>query len=170
MQVFPLSATGLPIDILCGTPTDTYCVSGCTPYPVPNPTLVYNAFGAPVHYQIPLPTGVYFGWLTFNEPNKTGAGQRLLSVQINSGQKSLPIDVFALTGGDNKSYKFTFIGYVDTNVLDIVVTSQMGANPILSEITIAGAAIDQSILQAWVPFVTNTQQSRLWAGSVINKQ
>ena len=151
LGVFPLVSANLPIKIFCGSSTDTYCVSGCTSYtdtklPPTNPTLVYNPFGGPIHYQVPLPTGVYFGWITFIEPNKTAAGQRLLSVQINGGQKSLPVDIFSLAGGDDKIYQFTFIGQVDTNVLDFVVTSQPGANPIISQITIVGAAIDKQIL------------------------
>lgn len=147
--VFPIAyPANLPIDILCGSPLDTFCISGCTKYtdvklPPPYINLVY---GPIIHYRIPLPTGVYFGWLTFVEPNKTASGQRMLSVSINGQPPSIPLDIFQLAPGDDITFKSTFIGTVSTNVLDIVITSNPGQNAILSEIVIVGTALDQQIL------------------------
>lgn len=151
LSIFPLTQ-GQPITILAGSATDrNYLGVPCTgapawtcPYsdamlPAAYPTLRY---GLSVHYSIPVPAGVYVGWITFVEPNKTAAGQRLMTVSIQ-GQTSAPLDAFALAGGDDKPYKFPFLAIVSTNVLDIVVAGTLG-NAVISAIDVAGQKIDAS--------------------------
>jgi hypothetical protein len=148
LSILPL-APAQPVSIVAGAATDSQCQQ--ITYPATGWTLKYTdanlpapytslCFGPTLHYRIPLPSGVYVGWLTFVEPSKTAVGQRLQTVSIQ-GQVSAPIDVFGLATGQDKPYKFLFVAIVSTGILDIQIVSQVGSYAVLSGIDAAGVPI-----------------------------
>ena len=159
LSVFPLFPQQLPIQILCGSATDQYFVGTSKPpatcslgagisctytdanLPAMYPTLRY---GLTVHYRIPVQAGVYIGFLDFVEPNKTAAGQRLMSITVN-GETSDPIDVFALAPGDDVLYRLPFLAVAQVGIIDVTITGVAG-NAILSGIEIAGAPLTAGLL------------------------
>lgn len=151
LAVFPLSGQ-LPIQVACGTtPTELYLVNPATSFayptataPNPNlpaafPTLRWCSTGVPCHYRIPVQPGVYILFLDFVEPTKTGPGQRSQFVTIQ-GQQSLPMDIFALAGGEFINYRAPFLAVAEVGVIDIQITATLG-NAIISGIEIAGAPL-----------------------------
>ncbi len=148
--------TLIPFQILCGSATDKYFQGSTFVWPSGAPdtalpssylTLRFTApatavtLPPPLHYRITqLSLATYIGALVFVEPNKTAAGQRIVTVTVQ-GQVSEPIDIFALVGRD-VAYVFPFVATVNVGVLDITITGLTG-NPILSAIQI-NAALDST--------------------------
>lgn len=122
-----------PTILLAGSAADSQCVGAEFKYsdaklPVNYPTL---CFGPTVHYQLQFPPGLYAGSLIFVEPNRTAAGQRLMTVSVQ-GQTSPQLDIFAQVGLD-KVLAFPFLALVSAGTLDILVTGNVG-NAVLSGI------------------------------------
>lgn len=151
LSVFPL-VQAQPVTILSGSATDKYFVGISFTYTDSNlPSAFPSIRYAPtVHYRIPLQAGTYFGWITFVEPNKTVAGQRLLTVSVQ-GQVSDPIDIFYLAPGRDVLFRQPFICIVTTNVCDINVAGLSGQNAVVSGIDLAGTAIGNQILNLTIP-------------------
>lgn len=147
LAAFPAGAQQLPITIACGSATDQYFVGTSYAYSDAKLPVIYPAlrFGPTVHYRIPVQPGVYVGFLDFVEPNKTAAGQRLMSVQIDNGASSLPIDLFASAPGDDVVFRVPFISVAQVGVVDILITGVSG-NAVLSGIEIAGAPLTTGLL------------------------
>ncbi len=131
----PLAAAQALV-IQAGGPGDAYYSGATAAYtdaalPVPFTTLRY---GVSVHYSIPIAPGAYAGTLVFVEPNKTAAGQRVITITIQ-GQASGPVDVFALSGGDDKVFRWPFFAVVSAGLLDIRIDGLLG-NAVVSSIGI----------------------------------
>lgn len=92
------AAQSLTLD--AGAPGDQYYSAGSVAYTIPAgapPGLATLRYGPSFTYAIPLANGSYTVALTFVEPNKTAAGQRVFTVTEN-GQTSPPLDVFMMAG------------------------------------------------------------------------
>lgn len=115
--------------------------------PAAFPTL---RFGPSLHYRIPVPAGYYQGTLTFVEPNRTAAGQRL-EVWSVMGQSSAPLDVFASAGGADVVLTVPWVALVGSGLLDIQITGQAGSYAVLSAISWKPAQIFP-----WIVVLTET--------------
>jgi len=105
-------------------------------------------FGSSFRYDVPvLSSGPYFVQLIFKEPNKTAAGQRVFTVDIN-GQTSPPIDVFA-AAGINTAYTLPAWAWATWPMLHIQFTATTG-NAIVSEIRISAISlVNPFVVTAW---------------------
>lgn len=138
------SATDQYVVGTTGTPPGTACPAQSAPpctwtFTTPNlpaafPTMRWSE--TTIHYRIPVPIGLYIGELDFVEPSQVAAGERTLSVTINNGPASDPIDVFALAGGENILYRYLFFAPADVGIVDVVVRAITGTYAILSGIQI----------------------------------
>jgi hypothetical protein len=142
-----LPAFSQPIVIQCGSPTDQYFVGGVGAWKMPlAPPLAFLRYGTPnMSYVFTLPNGIYNVTLVMAEPNKTAANQRVFTVAAN-GQTSAPLDLFALTGGDNIPYTLQLNG--------VVVAGQAGAGLLkLPFAATAGNAVASLIMISPAPSV-----------------
>ena len=151
LSVLPLTPAQ-NVTIVAGSATDAnYLGLPCASYPAAGWTCAYSdaslpaafptlRYGQVVHYSVPTAPGVYVGWVTLVEPNKTAAGQRLLTITVQ-GQTSAPVDVFACAGGADLPCRFLFLAVSAVGTIDIQITGTLG-NAVVSEIDWAGFVID----------------------------
>jgi len=98
--------------------------------PVPYRSLRY---GAAFSYTLPLAAGAYSITLKFLEPNKTGGGQRVFTVSVNSSQAIAGLDLYSVAGG-LKPYDRTFAATSNGQIrLDFSATA---GNAVLSAIQV----------------------------------
>lgn len=123
-----------PGGIAC--PAGTLCTWTYTDTSLPAewPTLRY---GPLIHYRLSVPVGLYVGMLHFVEPNKSAAGQRLMTAVVNGSPASDPIDVWSLAGGAKDAhYGWVFFADAATGIVDVQLNGLNGQNAILSGLEI----------------------------------
>ncbi len=114
-------------------------------------TLRYGVNGAAFSYNIPVAPGAYQVKLSFVEPNKTAAGQRLFTVSVN-GQQSPVLDVFSLAGGQQQVYVVNYfamasVGFIQLDFKPVMGGATPGAkavpvgNPIVSRIELTPISV-----------------------------
>ena len=130
------------VSVPCPNPPVTASPGWTCAYSDPSLPVLWRTlrYGPTVHYSIPVAPGVYIGWITLVEPNRTAAGQRSFTISIQ-GQVSAPVDVFALAGGELLPVRFPFMAVVSTGLLDIQLTGVNGY-AVISGIDIAGIRED----------------------------
>ncbi len=133
-------ATAQPVVINCGSPADSSFVGG-TPF-TDNTlgTAPFNSlrYGTSFSYRIPSAPGIYRVRLSFIEPNKTAAGQRLFTVRAG-GTTSDPVDIFAVSGAHGRTTlettapsTFGYVEIVFTAILGNAVVSSIEVSTILN--------------------------------------
>lgn len=86
------------------------------------------------------PNAAYTGYLHFEEPQATGAGQRIESVSVGGIVIAPALDIYAVAGAAHTAVVLPFTANTDANgTLQILLTSQVGA------VIIAGYEIYQAL-------------------------
>lgn len=91
---------------------------------LPYRALRYSTSGA-VSYAIPAAAGDYVVTLYFEEPNKTGPGQRGFDVVVNGSTVKARLDVYAEAGGALKPYVLT-VPVTSTGTITVKLVPTLG--------------------------------------------
>jgi len=144
--LFPGIEQGLAQPIGCNPAVVNPCVVRYTDNTSEVPTLIYGANAGPMDWpSISVPNGAAMLVLTFVEPNKTGAGQRVFTVKVDKAPL-ITVDVFKLAGGAKKRLEIPILIDVSAGSINLSLRSVTG-NALISQIKIVSLA---SALVTWL--------------------
>lgn len=114
---------------------------------MPIPTLTYGYNSATLSYLINSPSTYALVTLSFVEPNKTGAAQRVFTFKAGN-QAPVTVDIFKLSGGQKIQLDYTFPVLTTNGLLGLIFTPIVG-NALVSAIRI-DPLITSATLSTWL--------------------
>lgn len=148
---FPLDLGVVPATG-CNPVVTRPCAVVYTDQTLPIISMVYSALGDPLVYpKLSVPNGAAMVVLSFVEPNKTAAGQRVFTVRVND-TPPITVDVFKMTGGAKKRLDIPLLIDVEGGGIRLELRASAG-NAMISQIKVVSLI---SILTSWMTCVGDT--------------
>jgi len=122
------------LPVICNPAVQSPCAAIYTDPAMPITTMLWTYLGGPMDCAFPAPNGLHHITLRFVEPNKTAAGQRVMTLRVNNG---LPVtlDVFAAAGGAKRLLELTIPVVVVDSLVRVALRARAG-NVMLSDAVI----------------------------------